>query len=73
MTRPLWPLALALWLGTGPAITKPVAPGGSDRAVAPGAPAQDANARAARAAPGTPRQARPAARRDEANPRAPGA
>lgn len=46
MTRPLWPLALALWLGTGPAMAQPVAPGGGDRAVAPRAAGQDVGARA---------------------------
>jgi hypothetical protein len=50
MTRPLWPLALALWLGANPAMTQPVAPGCGGRRVAPHRAGQDGAARAARAA-----------------------
>ena len=57
MTRPLWPLALALWLGTGPAMAQPVAPGGGDRAVAPPAAGLDPTARQARTAGQRPRLA----------------
>ena len=50
MTRPLWPLALALWLGANPAMAQPAPAGCGDRATAPRAAGQDVGARAARVA-----------------------
>lgn len=35
MTRPLWPLALAVWLGASPAMAQPLSPGCGERMAAP--------------------------------------
>ena len=47
MTRPLWPLALAVWLGASPAMAQSVPPGCGERAAAPRPAGPDAAARAA--------------------------
>jgi acyl-CoA reductase-like NAD-dependent aldehyde dehydrogenase len=47
MTRPLWPLALAVWLGASPAMVQGLPPGCGERVATPRRAGSDAAARAA--------------------------